>query len=254
MHLIHLASSPQTPLVIALGSAVVALGSAILSGITLWKTHYAGFSAVTAVGSLTQRIYPIRSERESWFLFSLHLPISITNAGARPGLVSGIRIRTTFPNLPIPGHYESLPAKFEVDFSSYQKLAKERFRMLAEAVISHWMPFIVLPKATVTKDLLFETRWDEPVVQESVRFVLELSLDGSKTWQEVATWESSLSPASWGEMANRGTAISASPRDSVSAPREVHPPDLHKYTGTKDEIPKDGFGVGPSYLAYPEDS
>lgn len=30
------------------------------------------------------------------------------------------------------------------------------------------------------------------------------------------------------------------------------PGDLHKYTGSKETIPKDGFRAAPSYLDYPK--
>lgn len=50
---------------------------------------------------------------------------------------------------------------------------------LRTLVLGDWMPFAVVPKTTVTKQFVFESRWDEPVVQE-----LEFIVSGNReSWK-----------------------------------------------------------------------
>jgi hypothetical protein len=56
----------------------------------------------------------------------------------------------------------------------------------------------------------------------------------------------------WSEHVDNGTAMSYYPAGHDFIHDDCVPPDLHKYTGTKSEIPKGGFGGHSSYLDYPE--
>jgi hypothetical protein len=225
----------------------IALGISIAA---LWKSHLAPFSPLAVAGRLRVRIYPIRSDDQQWFIASFDVPISVTNEGARPGVVSGLRLRLHFPKVPIPGNCELIGPEFEIALADARKIDRNRFDWIDKLVTSDWMPFTVLSKGTVTKHFVFESRWEEPVVQEDVECTLEMLSDRSD-WQKVDTWTFHLSGPIWSEHVDVGTSISYH-----SEPRRIDeacvPPDLHKYTGTRKQIPKGGFFAGDSYLNYPE--
>lgn len=234
----------------AIASIVLSIAAILISLLSLWQTHFAPFSPLAVSGRLTLRVFPIKNQDQRWFIASFNLPISITNEGARPGIIDGLRLRLHFPELPIPGNCEIIPATFEVDPSDANLIDSERFEWIDKLVQGDWMAFTVLPKATVTKHFLFESRWEEPVIQNLMECTLEMrSFAG--TWKTVATWSLPMMLDIWSAL-DRGGSFSRYPHESDSLDVACSPPDLHKYTGTKDEIPKNGFSAPPSYLNYPK--
>lgn len=238
---------------IAIGSAVIASGAFGVSLASLWKTHFSKFNSVAATGKLTHRIYPIKSEDRRWFISSFGLPITITNDGARTGNIIGLRLIFHYPDIPIPGNKETVNPVFEIKPSDARKIDQERFEWLDKLVIGEWMPFTILPRQSITKHLIFETRWDYPVVQNRIKAHLEILSNKSKNWKQINEWDLYLDAASWGELANRGTSCSYTPKGfQQQSYAECKPDDLHKYTGSKEEIPTDGYNAAPSYLCFPE--
>lgn len=142
--------------------------------------------------------------------------------------------------------------RFEIEPSNARKIDRERFKWIDKIVIGEWMPFTVLPKQSVTKHLVFETRWEEAVIQDRITATLELISDSNEKWKQIGTWEFSLDARSWGELANRGTGCYVNPKDAPQYSGICQPPDLHKYTGSREQIPEDGFGAPPSYLDFPK--
>jgi hypothetical protein len=226
--------------------ALLALGASLTA---LWKTHFAGFAPIFTVGTCSLRIYPIKNENTRWFLPSLDVSLSVANSGARVGKVEDVRMSISFPDLPIPGHYEMFYAKWEVE---RRKLSRNRFEWTDKAVVGDWMPFVILPRETITKHLVLESRWDAPVIQDKVRCAMQVRTSADSEWSKVGEWTFTLDPASWSELANVGTSFSASPDARCDRDEFCNPSDLHKYTGSREEIPKDGFRLPPSYLDYPK--
>ena len=216
--------------------------------IALWKTHFAKAKFIVIAGTLRLRVYPIKNEGRRWFIASFDAPVSITNEGARPGKILGLRLVLRFSELPIPDNREYFYAKWEVEGS---KISRERFTWIDEGKVAHWMPFVVLPKDTVTKHLVFESTWDEPVIQNRIDCSMEIYSDLDRTWQELAQWDVVLSPTVWGELTNRGSAFSYE-TEVLHREDRIQPPDLHKFTGSKEPIPELGLGAAPSYLDYPD--
>jgi hypothetical protein len=140
----------SSTLIISLISALISVGAVVLSVITLWKTHFVKANFITGVGELGLRIYPIKNENRRWFIPSFDVPISIVNEGARPGRVLGLRLLVRFPNLPIPDNREPFYPRCEVDAS---EICRERFKWIKGPSVADWMPFVVLPKETVTSIL-----------------------------------------------------------------------------------------------------
>jgi hypothetical protein len=213
--------------------------------------------SVLAAGSDRQSedaFYPIRSGNQRWFIASFDVPIGVTNQGARPGVISGLRLRLHFPGIPIPGNCEYVHPVFEINVADAKKISSERFHWIDKIVISEWMPFTMLPKQTATKHFVFESRWEEPVIQETAICTLEIRGD-ARTWQEAASWRLGFDGWVWSELADVGTSISYESAAGLTEEKiQCVPEDLHKYTGTKDAIPKGGFAAGSSHLDYPKDS
>ena len=168
------------------------------------------------VGVLTMKIHVAKHGEETWYLPNIHLPISITNDGARPGKVLGLRIVIHYPDLPIPENHE---------------IFLPRYDEVAES-IKEWMPFVVLPKNTVSQNLVFHSRWDNAVLQKYVKIHLEMFPDSKKKWVRVSSWNFSLHPEIWDGLVNEAS-YSVKPDTELPMGELVYPKDLHKYTGIK---------------------
>jgi hypothetical protein len=224
-----------------------------ISCVALWKGHFARFAPLALAGNLQHRVYPIRNVDKHWYIASFDVPVSITNPGARPGLVTGLRLRLHFPELPFAGNHELISPKWELKPDKVNRIDKNRFEWIDEVVAGDWSPFVILPKATATKHLLFEATWEKPVVQKRIVATLELQADWRTEWTKITGWELGLLPQIWIDLVH-GHSVSHVP-EKVQVPyvSECSPPDLHKYTGTKATLPMEGLASAaePSYLDYP---
>jgi hypothetical protein len=68
-------------------------------------------------------------------------------------------------------------------------------------------------------------------------------------WGVVAEFEMPLTESVWGQMLHGGSSFQVGPEGAIDNEEALNPPDLHKYTGTKSEIPDDRFA--PSSLLVP---
>ena len=64
--------------------------------------------------------------------------------------------------------------------------------------VTDWLPFTVLDGPSVTKHFIFETRWDEPVVQPRMSIQLQMRTSRKHGWSTVAEFE--LDEGVWTEM------------------------------------------------------
>ena len=242
------------PLTIALTSAGIALVSGGMSAVTLWRTHLAPFKPMFAVGDLSFRVFPIRSGDERWFIASYHAAITVTNVGARAGHLKGLRLAITYPTLTFE-HKELMPARFVVDGEKYESaIARDLFSWGEQGIFKgHWMPAILLPKESVTQHLLFEARWEQPVIQPAINIRLEVLVENNASWVPAATWTTSLSEWMWSELTRAGTSFTVSPDGSeLSAWGYTEPRSLHRYTRPRGEL-GDHEPVDSSFLDYPDD-
>lgn len=228
----------------------LSIAAIAISIYSLWKTHLAPFSTLAVAGELKLRVYPIKNANDKWFIATFILPISVTNEGARPGIIRGLRLRLHFPKVPIPKNHELIPASFETTSDGARLVDKNRFQWIDKVVTGGWMPFVVLPKTTISKTLMFETRWEDAVVQELVECTLEISTR-EKCWEPAATWVLVLDKHVWSELAH-GAGFSFHSKEMGTTLPSCAPEDLHKYTGTKEQIPKEGFAAHSSYLDFPD--
>lgn len=102
----------------------------------------------------------------------------------------------------------------------------------------------------MTKHLILEARWEDPVIQNNVQVDLEVLSTASQNWVSIGRWKMRLDARKWAALANDGSGFSHSPEDAKSDADAMNPKDLHKYTGTKQSIPERGVNAAPSYLNY----
>jgi hypothetical protein len=140
---------------------------------------------------------------------------------------------------------------FEIAPSNAKHITQNRFEWTDKIVMGQFMPFAVVPKTTVTKHFVFETRWEDPVIQAHVDCALEMRSD-SGPWLEVTAWHLTLFAAVWSELVDNGASMSFHPNESERVQDACVPADLHRYTGTKDPIPTTGLGPHRSFLDYPQ--
>jgi len=168
--------------------------------------------------------------------------------------VTGLRLRLHYPELPFPGNHEFIAAKWELKPDQLNRIDKNRFEWIDEVVAADWSPFVILPKTTATKHILFEANWGEPVIQKRIVATLELQADWRNKWLTLTEWKLALLPKLWVDLAN-GSCMAYVPDQGHSQHwSECSPPDLHKYTGTKATLPAEGLVMAaePSYLDYPQ--
>ena len=237
---------------ISLGAILVSTIALTVSIIAIWNTHFKQFTPLITTGFCKFRIYPIKSGKEKWFIPSFDIPISITNKGAQVGKIENFRIRLTFPELPIKNHYENFNAKWVVDGKD---LTKHRFDWIDKNVIGYWMPILVLPKETKSTHLVLESfRWEDPVIQSKLICTLEYKAENKTDYEKVDSWTFRLDAKSWVDMVESGRGRIASSEKNNHEKDYIMPKDLHKYTGTKEEIPNKIKKSEPSYLNYKEEN
>lgn len=229
--------------------SVLALG---ISGATFCKNYLSKFQPVCTVGDLRLRIYPISNGNENWFIPSIDIPINIANDGSRPGKVLGMRLRANYPDVPIQNNYEYFYPKWELDTRKFNQIAKERFEWINEATLGYWVPFIVLSKTSSFKHVVFESRWDKPIIASKIIFTLEIYTDSHKAWKEIGRWDAYIRAIDWSELTSRGTSNSFHAINSIELERPIYPPDLYRFLEAKEPIPEGGYNAEPSFLDYPQ--
>jgi hypothetical protein len=234
--------------------AVLAFAALCVSFLNLWKGHFARFSPLALAGNLQHRIYPIRNGDQRWYITSFDIPVSVTNPGARPGSVTGLRVRLHYPEVALADNHEFVHPKWELKPDKVTCIDKNRFKWIHEVVAADWSPFVILPKATAAKHLVFETKWDKPVVQTRIVATLEIQADRRPKWLTVTEWHLRLLPEIWAELENGGSMGYFPVMGPIPIKPDCSPTDLHKHTGTMETLPTKGPGTAakPSYLDYPE--
>ena len=234
---------------IALTALVISFGAAIAAFITLWRSHLSRFQPITVVGQLCHRISRMESEHDKWLISTFDAPITVSNNGAKAGQVLGLRLRLSYPYLPIPGNYELLHAKCELSPSDAKRIGYNR-NWIKDISWTDWLPFTVTPGSSITKHFIFETRWDEPVAQKHALAELELLSSLDRVWHVVSTFDLHLDERLWPELLF-GSSFTMNPRGSVELENTINPPDLHTYTRIKTKIPLDCV-AGWSRLVEPD--
>jgi hypothetical protein len=190
----------------------------------------APFKVVTVVGDLRLRIDQIKDGGQSWYMAHADIPVQVVNSGARIGRILGYRLRVSYPSLPIEGAYETFSTVFVADQRALITGG------LKAAIIDFWTPFSILPKAAVHQHIVFNQRWDDPVVAETIRFTLQQARDGQEGWVDVGSWESDIDIESFDAMV-RGSTFSVSPEGIPGNVVEIQPADLYNHLKPARRLP-----------------
>jgi hypothetical protein len=246
-----LAAGVSSATVLSVASLGIALVAVLISLISLYSSNLAPFKIAATAGDLRFRIYPIKNGDQSWYSASADIPIQAVNTGARVGRILLCRLRASYPSLPVSGAYEVFRASFIVDYKAFASSGHNRFKWISNAVISDWKPSIVLPKATVDQHVIFETRWDKPVVSDSIVFTLQQRRDGSSGWADIGTWELDIDEGMFADLA-RGSSYAATPIGATpdDLTEQIYPDDLHNYLKPKRPLPGPDPEDKGSQLAY----
>jgi hypothetical protein len=207
---------------------------------------------LVACGPLTLRITPFRSAKERWFVADAKVDLTFTNSGARPGVVDAVRLRADYPTVPMPKAHEFFSLNAEVDPKEYDRHADSRLSWANEAKIGEGAPFILLPRESQTKRLIFNVRWDEPVVSESIIFILQVYSQQSRRWKDHESWQADIGESLWVYLANEKGSMTFSPKSrSQMTHFDTVPGDLHEHTKPKNAIPDSSEWSEPTYMDYP---
>lgn len=233
--------------------AIVSSLALAISLTTLWQSHLSKFRPVTAAGPLTLRICRIESTAgKTWYIPQVDCRFSITNSGARVGKLLGMRMLVHYPGLPIPDAREYFLPHSEVDPAAFKEHAGNRFAWINKASLGEAAPFVILPRASASKHVVFDTRWDDPVIQDEIQFTLEILTDRNAEWVTVERWKHRLDGSTWSELTEVGTSVRVEP--ASVGDKDSHttiPANLHEFTRGKRSIPKGGFGAHASHLVVP---
>jgi len=221
---------------LSIASFAVALVAVAISLVSLYRSQLAPFRVVTVVGDLRLRIDHVKDGGQSWYMASADIPVQVVNSGARIGRILGYRLRVSYPSLPIEGAYETFRAAFVVDQRALMTVGSARSEWLKAAVTDVWTPFSILPKAAVHQHIVFDQRWDDPVVAETIMFTLQQAHDGREGWTDVGSWEFGVDAEMFAEMV-RGSSFSTSPEGIPDDVMGIHPVDLYSHLKPAGRLP-----------------
>ncbi len=224
------ASGDSLASTLSIASFAVALVAVLISLASLYRSQLAPFAVVTVVGYLRLRVYPIQNGDRSWYITSADIPVEVVNSGARVGRILQYRLKVSYPSLQIDGAYETFRAAWVVDNRLFTAAGSDRFDWLKSAVIDDWKPFSVLPKAAVEQHIVFEKRWDDPVVAQEIVFTLQQARDGQRGWADVGSWKLwDINDQMFADMA-RGASYGTLPEGVPNGyDLEIQPVDLHRH-------------------------
>jgi len=213
---------------LSIASLAIALVAVLISLVSLYRSHLAPFAVVTVVGDLRLSVDSIKYGKRSWYIASVDMPIQVVNSGARIGRILKYRLKVSYPSLHIDNAYEIFEPVWVVDRRLFAASA-DRSEWLKNAVVGDWAPFSILPKDSVEQHIVFEQRWDYPVVTKEIAFTLQQAHDGRTGWVDVGSWKLFEIDAEMFAQLAHGASYSTSP-DGVPDydDLQINPVDLHR--------------------------
>lgn len=183
------------------------------------------------------------------------IDLTFTNSGARPGVVDSLRLRANYPRVPAPGAHEFFALNAEVDPQEYDKHEGGRLSWANEAVIGDGAPFIILPKESQAKRLIFNKRWEEPVISEDITMVLQVYSQQSHRWKDHESWKILIDESLWVYLASEKGGMTFPPKSEPEMMDfDSAPEDLHEHTKPKKPLPDSTDWTEPSYMDYPREA
>ncbi len=210
-------------------TTAISIAALTISLATLWRTHLSRFRVVATAGPMNFRMHLINADVPgSKYAINFAAAFGITNAGARIGQILAVRAKIYYPHLPRQPAFETLMCVGEFDPAKYLRHSRETLSMFQEAKLGDLAPFVVLPRDTVTKYVVFRGFWNQrPVPQKWIRIHVECLTDRSLAWHRVGEWAFALREREWDELVAGSTFTSYS--QQVPNNSERRPSNLSDY-------------------------
>jgi hypothetical protein len=206
---------------------MIAVAALLISLANVWSTHFAPANLRVITGAANLKIERIDSGKGYWYLPKMTIPVSVSNAGARIAHVLELRLIVRYPQNDAAGAYEVFHLLYEIDPTRTASLKAEEAQRVRNLYNGPGTPFMVSAKETVTKHLVFQTRWDYEIEEPSFVAELQLRAAGSKNWVVVQYFNGrSIDAWLWQSIDNSTFVIE--PRDWKNHFFERHPDSLHR--------------------------
>ena len=236
-------------------SVLASVAALIISIVALWRAYFARFRPLILTGDLFFKIFPIKDSGAKWYIPSATVTISVANEGARPGAVLGLRLVATYPKKISVPHYEVLAPAFDLDATMDEVIGENRFSWLKEHSTGNWKPIVIPTGGTITKRLVFETRWDNPIAPDLMVLSLEIFSNANKHWTKVNEWEIPLRVKEWAFFTGHDGGMRFPPKNDVLIWREQKPDNLHSQIIYRGPVPASWLrDAEPSFLAYDDEN
>jgi hypothetical protein len=204
------------------GVSAVAL---LVSLVVLRKSYLAPATIKVVPGVLRLRLYPYSNADRDWQMPAFSLTVSLTNEGARTGVVDGMRLRVTYSGVDPPDNYETFDALVHLERPLGLRVDTREQRDLWLESSPEWSPVAVLAKETVTQHLIFQAGpWMTPV-HRPVRVILQVHIDRGSVWRTIETWTVALDAQAWSFL-GQGSPWPGYSDSRVDSGQPVYPEDL----------------------------
>jgi hypothetical protein len=207
---------------ISLAVSAIAL---VTSLVALYRAYLAPARIRAVVGTMRLRLYEYTDGSDTWHMPVFHVTCSFTNEGARVGVVDGLRLRVHHVEVAPQDNYQTFVpiVVLERSLGLPWDSRESREKWLEES--PEWSPATVLPKASVTQHVAFQSdSWDVPV-RHNLKADLEIHTDATGDWRPVSSWDIGLTGDSW-SWASQGMPIPARPQSHVDSGPRRYPEDL----------------------------
>jgi hypothetical protein len=233
---------------------LISLLALCISFLALYRSHLLKFIPETACGTPRVSIIPCKSEKCEWYLHRIYIPIEISNIGARSGVVMGLRVIARYPDVKIKNNYEVLTPVNFIEKSKYSKLSGIHPFDWNEEGLKSWNPFVIAPKQTIDASLVFQCRWENPVIQKNINLELQCITSSKNKWKTVEKWKHNLDPLMWNILTSSLRSIGIAQKE-VDLFDTFHSSDelRKKIEVKKEKIPKGKLEFKPTETNYDKD-
>lgn len=166
-------------------AVLVSILALIISGTSLWFSHFSGFSPYFVHGDSSLRFDRITPEisgdkdGRSWWIPSIDSTLQVCNLGQSFGILKDAELVFAYKGNE-ETNTEIFKAKWIVDTSKFKPIRHNRFQWIKTSIVSDWHPFILGAKASQTLHLVFEGRRLEDVFRGNLFFYIQLHFENQK--------------------------------------------------------------------------
>jgi hypothetical protein len=177
----------------------------IISTLSLWVNHLSPFDLKITHDTPTFQLYEIPpnvsgdEKGRTWWIPSFDMGITFYNNGKRAGQVNDIRIIVNYTDSKTK-HSETIYfyPKWIVDYSSFQRLRRDRYKWLEGSIIREWFPITVKGNDESYLHVILEAdRWETKRKGE-ISLAFQVHSSQHKEWKTCADYTLSISEQMFG--------------------------------------------------------